>query len=347
MAKYRPRKDPTPADYAKIGAGVLAGGALIVTLLLMQTQGAFGGPPEAAALVNNAGGALRPGSDVKIDGVIIGKVNSITRRDDGKIRVGFIIPEEKSLEQVPSNVVARILPANVFGTNFVDLEVKGQPSPTHLEADAEIPEDNSQQTLELQKALDNIDDITNALGPEHLKSALGSAATALDGRGQKIGRIIDTVDRYLVRLTPLMPTVRTDLEKLSANLGLVNDVAPDLLDATDDALVTLNTIVEKRAALTALIAGGTTLVETSQEFLSSSEKQLVRALHNGVRLMDVLYDNRRVGITDAIKTNIQLGRTIPGAVRDGQGFIDTKAGTITFDAPPFYGPQDRPSYGGN
>ena len=46
-----------------------------------------------------------------------------------------------------------------------------------------------------------------------------------------------------------MPLVREDLRKLATNLEVVDDVAPDLLDATEDGLVTLNTIVSQQAAI--------------------------------------------------------------------------------------------------
>lgn len=210
--------------------------AALLGIVYVRASSTIGGDPEVSAVVRNAGGSLRPGSDVKISGVIIGRVTEITRAPDGDVRVGMLVDQD-DLDSVPANVVARILPATVFGTSFVDLVVYDGPSDDALEAGAVIPADTTQGTLELQQALDDIDRLVDALGPAELASAIGSAAIALDGRGEKIGEIIDTADTYLARLNPRMPLLRSDLRKLAADLQLIDEVAPDLLQATEDGQI--------------------------------------------------------------------------------------------------------------
>lgn len=315
--------------------------ALLLWLAYARVNGDLGGDPTVAADVRNAGGALRPGSDVKIAGVIVGRVRSIGRGDDGMVRVEMSMPEDR-LDEVPDNVEARILPATVFGTTYVDLVVHGGPSGTPLRAGATIPADTTQGTLELQQALDDIDRLVTALGPAELNSAISSAAVALKGRGAKIGGLVDAADSYLAKITPELPQVRSDLRLLADNLEVVDEIAPDLLDATEDGLVTLDTVVEQRAAISALITGGTTLARSTTELLDANTRRLVRMLDNSALLLDVLYDNRRAGITDAISANIELGDKLPSAVREG--FLRTDL-YLQLDAPPYYTRADRPDYG--
>jgi virulence factor Mce-like protein len=341
MARQQARTELRRRDYARRGLVVLVLFTLLLVLAYVRATGAVGGDPQVSALVRNAGGSLRPGSDVKISGVIIGEVVEITRGPDGDVRVGMRVARD-DLESVPANVVARILPATVFGTSFVDLVVYDGPTDDALQAGAVIPADKTQGTLELQQALDDIDRLVTALGPAELASAIGSAALALEGRGEKIGRIIETADTYLARLTPQMGLVRSDLRKLAANLELVDSIAPDLLQATEDGLVTLHTIATQEAAITALISGGTTLSRTSTDFLSTNQRALVRFVDNGALLTDILYDNRRAGISGAISTNIAVGRVVPSAIREG--FIRSDA-IIQMVAPAFYTAADRPRYG--
>jgi virulence factor Mce-like protein len=336
-----PRRDLRRIDLAGRGLGVTLVIVLLLGLAYLRTTGGLGGDPEVSAQVRNAGGALRPGSDVKIAGVIVGRVNEISRGTDDMVRVDLAIRSE-DLDSVPDNVVARILPATVFGTTFVDLVVYDGPSGTPLKANATIPADVNQDTLELQQALDDIDRLVTALGPAELASAISSAAQALEGRGEEIGRIIDVADSYLARLTPQLPLVRSDLGKLAENLELVDDLAPDFLDATEDGLVTLDTIVEQRASITALITGGTTLTRTGQRFLDENTRRLVRMLENGAILLDILFDNRKVGITGSIAANIEVGKKFPTAIREG--FIQAE-GPLELDAPDYYTKADRPDYG--
>lgn len=341
MTKQKVRKELRRIDLARRGMATFVVMAVLLGLAYLRVTGSLGGDPEVSAQVRNAGGSLRNGSDVKIAGVVVGRVSGIGRGDDGNVEVSMTMPEDR-MDEVPDNVVARILPATVFGTTYVDLVVYGGPSGTPLQSGASIPADTEQGTLELQQALDDIDRLVKALGPAELSSAISSAATALKGRGEKIGRIIDVADAYLAKITPELPLVRSDLRKLADNLAIVDDLAPELLDATEDGLVTLDTIVEQRAAITSIITGGTTLVDTTSDFLDANTRRLVRMLDNGALLLDILYDNRRVGITDAISTNIRVGDVLPTAVREGFVRVD---GFLQTDAPPYYTSADRPDYG--
>lgn len=341
--KPAPRRELRRVELARRGVGAIAVAALVLGLGYLRVSGAIGGDPEVSAQLLNAGGSLRPGSDVKIRGVIVGRVTDIGRGPDGGVRVGLRLHGDQ-LATVPDNVVARVLPATVFGTSFVELVAHGPASTRSLRAGAVIPADRTQGTLELQRALDDIDRLVKALGPAELASAIGSAALALDGRGERIGETIERLDDYLGRLNPRLPVLRSDVHALTANLELVARVAPTLLDATDDGLVTAGTIVVQQAAIAALITGGTSLVRTADAFLTENQERFVRYVDNAARLLDALYDNRVAGISGSIATNILLGDTLPSTV--SHGFVRTDS-TLRLDAPPYYTAADRPSSGGD
>ncbi len=126
-------------------------------------------------------------------GVLVGKVSSVGRDESGGVLIDMEMSEE-DLEYVPANVVARVLPATVFGTTFVDLVVHGKPAEDNLEAGADVKADTTQGTLEFQQALDDIDRLVKALGPAELASAIGSAAQALQGRGDQLAATVNTLN---------------------------------------------------------------------------------------------------------------------------------------------------------
>lgn len=331
-------REETRQQLARRGLIALVALAVIGALITLRSNGTFGSKPHVTAEVANAGGSLRAGSDVKMNGAIVGKVSSIDRAKSGGGVTIDIEMSEDDIDSVPANAVARVLPATVFGTTFVDFVLYGKAS-GNLKAGSVVKADSSQGTLELQQALDDIDRLVKALGPAELASAIGSAAEALDGRGGQIGEQVRVLNSYLDRLNPRMPQVRSDLTALASTTKLLDEIAPDLLDATDDVLVTLNTIVTQEASLTALISGGTTLARTARGFLSKNEKALVRFINGSAVLLDAVYDNRRAGITDAIAVNIALGKVIPTTVREG--FVKTD-GTIKLGVPRYY--SQRPTY---
>ncbi|MFL6061464.1 MAG: MCE family protein [Marmoricola sp.] len=339
--KPQVRRELKRSDYARRGLVTVVALAVLLGLLFMRSSGTFGGPEHVQAQLADAGGSLLKGADVKVRGVIIGNVSGITRGPQGGVRVKINIPGSK-LGMVPSNVVARILPATVFGTSFVDLTVHGSPSGHGLRAGSVIPADSTQGTLELQQALDDIDTLVKAVGPAELASAIGSAAQALDGRGEQIGQTIDLANSYLAKLNPRMPQVRTDLSKLVTNLQLAQQVAPDLLQATNDALTTARTIVDQKAALATAISGGTALTEQANTFLRANAANLIRFIQNSAVLLDVVYANRHAGITGAITTNRALNAKLSTVIKNG--YINAST-SLVFDVPPYYTSADCPRYG--
>lgn len=337
----RPRRELRRIDHARRGLVALVAGALVLTAVWVQSTGRYDGPQHVSAELSDAGGSLGAGADVKVRGVIVGTVDDITRAPGGGVRVRIAVRDHR-LAQVPANVVARILPATVFGTSFVDLVTPGAPAQRALSAGAVIPADRSQGTLELQQALDDIDRLVKALGPADLASAIGSVAQALDGRGATLGTTLDRAAAYLARLNPKMPQVRADVRKLADNLELVAEVAPDLLAATADGLVTARTLVDRQSDLAALLAGGADLSGRANAFLRDQQAPLVRFVDNSAALLDVVHANRQAGITGSLATNRMLAEKVASIVH--HGFIDSVT-TFLYDVPPYYTSADCPRVG--
>lgn len=366
MARNKGRVTPTRNQLALRGLIAVLVLAVIVEVVRLHSSGAIGGPPQVTAQLRNAGGALTKGSDVKLHGVIVGKVKDIRSGTDGAVDVGITMVESQ-MGMIPADVVARILPATVFGTTYIDLRPAHQPQaspgdanpgdaspvaakaaggtrkPGSLQPGAVIPADTTQPTLELQDALDDIDGLVKALNPAELSTAIGAAAVALDGRGKAIGETAVALDSYLRKFNPKVAMLRADLDKLSSFLQVVQQIAPDLLDATDDALVPLNTLVQHKDDLTALLTGGKSLADTSASVLAKNSVKLTRFINDAYGVIDAVYDNRKAGITDTIAVN----RRIAGIVRaaEEKGYLKVDA-SLQLNAPPYYGAGDRPSYGG-
>src|SRR5436190_17101414 len=90
---------------ARRGIIVLVALAVIAALISLRSNGTFGSKPHVSAVVADAGGALRKGSDVKMGGVLVGKVSSVERDTSGGVLIDMEM-SESDLEYVPANVVA-------------------------------------------------------------------------------------------------------------------------------------------------------------------------------------------------------------------------------------------------
>jgi len=304
-----PRKVLKRNELALRGVASLVVVALVLGFTYLRTTGAFSDDPDVKTSLTNVGGSLKKGSDVKMNGALIGRVKSI---DPAEGRVNVVLTMDKdSIGSVPANVQARVLPATVFGTSFIDLTVPDGKKPQGtLEENDTIGEDRSKPTIELQQALDDIDELVKALGPAELASAIGSAADALSGRGAQLGESIDLANSYFARLNSRWPLFREDIGLLADNLEILSTYGPDFLAAIDDSLVAARTIVERRAQLTTLLAGALDLVGDADSFLNEQKARLVESIRLASIVTDSIYDNRHAGLYESFLANTRLSRRV-------------------------------------
>ena len=339
------QRDPSRATLAARGALALGAVAVLVAGLVLAGSGAFSGRVPATVVLDDAGGSLVPGADVKYRGVVVGRVSALRPGDPGADRpVEVAVDLDPALAaDVPSDVTARLLPASVFGTSFVDLVSAGA-GDRGLVAGHRIAQDRRSQTLELQAVLDGLDRVVGALGPARLATALDGLSTALDGNGERLGRTIETLHRYLARLNPSMPAVRRNLALLATNLDAFAVYAPDLLDATDDALVAARTVVEHEGGFTGLVRSGGRTLGGSADLLTANERGLVDMLVRTAVVVDALYDGRR-DVVDGLLSTLDLAEGFDEALSHGRYL--RIVGDLQLQEEPGYGRTGCPSYAGH
>lgn len=316
MAKQKVRVVLTCAQLAKRGLITLVVLLLVLLVIFGKSTGVIGGPAEISAQLANAGGSLADGADVKMRGIIVGRVSGISRGDAGGVRIGISM-NGGELGNIPANVVARILPATVFGTSYVDLTTQGPSSGVKLRAGAVVPADRRQGTLELQKALDDIDTLVKVLQPAKLNTTLSSIAMALDGRGNEIGSMIDDLDHFLTRLGPLVPVIQSDIAKLPANLDIVEQAAPDFFDGVQDTLGPLHTIASHSKELSALLTGGRQVSDQAGALITRVRPDLIRFLDRTATVLAVYRAERHAVFTEAFAAIRSVSSRLISIVRHG------------------------------
>lgn len=363
------RVELTRADYAKRGVVSILVVAVILGLIFFKTSGTIGGPDEITARLTNAGGSLGKGADVKMRGLIVGRVTDISRDDapgcvsggtaaaaqNASATVGgsdkainlacvdvTIAMDPGMLGKIPNNVVARILPATVFGTSYVDLKTYGASAPQMLRAGAVVPADARQETLELQKALDDIDRLVKVINPAKLDATLTAAASALSGRGAEIGSLIDGLNTLLTRLSPKMPLLRSDLGALAVNLGVLQQAAPALLDGVGDSLGTLKAIAVQQASLATLLTGGRALVDQANGFVGSVGNDLTVFVKNSAVIVNTYYTYRKQAFTDGFAALRAIAPRVASILEERFARQDI---VLNKDAVPYYTSADCPTFG--
>jgi phospholipid/cholesterol/gamma-HCH transport system substrate-binding protein len=325
------------------GAALLAVVALVVVLVAGGVPGRIDPAPHATAQMDDVGAAVGPGADVKMRGVVVGRVTGIGGTP-GHLDVRIAL-ERRALPHVPADVAVRVLPATVFGTSFLDLVVPvGARTAPHLTSGAVLPQDMSAPTLELQRALDGIDSLVKALGPAQLSAVLHALAGSLDGRGKDIGSTIDGLDHVLSVLNPKAPLLREDARLLAVNMRTLEQVAPDLLDGLDATADVAHGVTVHAAQARALLVAAIKLVSDGSSFLDATQVQLVRAILLSAGVSQAVYDNR-TGISAQAKALDDLMTKILTAVGGSPGTVRVNIQLVNPDLYHYYTPADCPRYG--
>jgi phospholipid/cholesterol/gamma-HCH transport system substrate-binding protein len=248
--------------------------AALLSLSVLQYRKAFTPVDWVTLHADHTGLQLNPGADVKLHGVLVGEVRSVGT-DGGGARLRLALDPDLT-PQIPADVSARLLPKSLFGERYVALVPPPTPAAQPIRDGAVIPQDRSASAVELERVLDGALPLLQAIRPDRLAVTLAAVATALDGRGERFGRTIEALDRYLAELTLEMPTIAEDVRKLAIVLDVYDGALPDLLDLLRDVTVPMNTVTEQRNQLAALLAEATGAADATRLFLTRHGDQMIR-----------------------------------------------------------------------
>ncbi|MFE7741212.1 MlaD family protein [Nocardia sp. NPDC057455] len=262
----------------------------VVSVLLMKSTGRFDDKVEVTALLEQLGDGLPARSDVKFRGMLVGTVAEVAPAvGSGPNRVRLLL-DPSAVARIPRTVTARVVPSNVFAVSSVQLVDNGPGAA--LTADAEIRQDGSLSTVQLQTALTKLREIiasTARIGASNTVGVLAAVATATDRRGADIVAAGAQLERITKEFDALLtpdggpPT----LTLMAAAVRGLNASAPDLLDALHHAVIPMRTFAEHNQQLVGLLSAGGTSLSTVGETLDRRTDQIVTLVDQMGPVLDV------------------------------------------------------------
>lgn len=235
---------------------------------------------------NRAGNQLAPPADVKLRGMIVGEVREV-RSDGEKATLELALtPETAGL--IPADVSARLLPKTLFGEKYVDLQLPARPSGERIAEGDVITQDRTATAIELETVLDNLLPLLRTIQPAKLNATLNALATALEGRGERLGENLELVDGYFTELNPKLDTLKTDISGMADVAEIYADAAPDLARMLRNFSVSSRTVAEKSQAYAGFLAGTAGFATTTREFLAENEQRIIQVNAVGRPTMELL-----------------------------------------------------------
>ena len=229
---------------------------------------------EVTLKTTNIGLQLPNRADVKVRGVIVGEVLDARAGAAGGAELTLGLYPDK-IGVIPANVTGSIVPKTLFGEKYVSLVIpESGPSGT-MRAGATIQ--HTVVSTELEQVLSDLYPLLNTVRPADLNMTLTALATALEGRGEQLGKNLEVLDSYLKRLNPQIPALLEDL-KLTADVSSTYaDILPQVAQILDDTVKTTGTLEEREAPLRATLRDVRSFSATARSFLDANAARLEEA----------------------------------------------------------------------
>ncbi|MGW2858658.1 MCE family protein [Streptomyces sp. NPDC001205] len=248
--------------------------ALLVWLSIAVYDKDFTPSDTITVETGSVGHEMHPGAEVKLRGVVVGEVRTISA--DGAGAKLTLALQPGRLRHIPADVRAQLLPTTLFGERFVALVPPPNPSTRALSADATIPQDRSHDAIELEQVLDHVLPLLTAVKPDKLSATLSAVAQALRGRGTQLGDTFVTLDAHLKKFNPDLPTLNADLKQLVKVSRTYSDAAPDILRALTDATTTTGTVVDQQTQLLGVYGQTTKTAQDLTAFFQQNKDNIIR-----------------------------------------------------------------------
>jgi len=244
------------AGFSKVLVGVVVVLLVAATLLFLRN----GDTKRYMTVDFQQTNSVYKGSDVKILGVPVGTVESLTPRGD-VVRVKIAYDGQQKL---PADVKAVVVSPSIVGDRFIQLSPAYEGGP-RLKDDAYLSIDRTAVPVELDAVYKSLDDLSVALGPDgankegSLSQLVDGAAEQLDGQGAQLNETLKNFGK-------LSTTLSNNKDELFGSLREVEEFV-GLLKTNDAAVRSFN---DSTAQVSTVLAGEREDLAATLEALSKA-----------------------------------------------------------------------------
>ncbi|WP_099023026.1 MCE family protein [Mycolicibacterium palauense] len=288
-----------------------------------------------------AGLVMEVGAKVKLRGVQVGRVGSITGgRDPVSLQLEL---DPDKVRYLPSNVQARIASTTVFGSKYVDLMLPEDPSTKVLAAGDVLHSQNV--STEVNTVFQDLVGVIKKIDPAKLNSVLSAVAEGVRGQGPRMGEATTSANEVLTALNARSDAIGEDWRAFRDFNDTYAAAAPDIIRILDAASTTSATIADHTHDLDSLLVNVIGFSTSGTQLLGPNKDNLVTAV-NTLRPTTGLVNKYNPELTCLIlgaKNAIDFGQADYTGGANGKSLIVDSALLLGDD--PYRYPQNLPVNG--
>lgn len=315
----------------------------LATLLLMMllSNGSFVARTDYKAVFTDVTGVVK-GDDVRIAGVSVGAVKSIEIVNRDRAVVTFSVNSDTPLTE-NTNVQLRF--RNLVGQRYFSLTQGSDGAKSTLKAGSTIPEERTQEALDLNVLLNGFKPVFQALSPEDTNKLAYELIQTIQGEGGNVENLLASTSSLTNTLAGRDKLVGDVIANLSEVLDTVGSRDRELTSTIDTLQQFITGLKDDREAIlgsvdsiSGLAVETSDLLEKGRPALTEDIKQL-RALTGNLTKKTAKQDNLKV-LSDSIEVlPIKMNKLGNSATHGSEFnfFLCAIKGTIVLPAIPGLG----------
>jgi phospholipid/cholesterol/gamma-HCH transport system substrate-binding protein len=276
---------------------------------------------------------LYPGSDVRILGVKVGQVDSVTPEGD-HVHVTFSYDAK---HRVPASAKAAIVAPSLVSDRYVQLLPVYEAGPA-LAAGTRIPLSRTAVPVELDRVSQSLDDLMVALGPDGankdgaLNKLLQTSAANLDGNGEKLNTTVRDLSTALSTLSGSRDDLFGTVKNLQSFTSMLATNNAQVRRLNSDLATVAVQLREERENLKASLDNLGVAVDEVSGFVADNRALLKSNLDRAVTVTGAFAQNRQ-SLAQVLENAPVALSNLQNAYHPETGTLDTRNNAKGLDDP--------------
>ncbi|MDQ0748047.1 virulence factor Mce-like protein [Streptomyces africanus] len=294
-------------------------GAVGLTVLALLTVAAFNadrlpviGDGETYSAAFAEAGGLKPGDEVRIAGVKVGKVEEVDL-DGDHVKVTFKIKGEPGFG---TETGASIRVKTILGAKYLALHPKGR---GRLEPGSEIPLKRTVPAYDVVQAFSDLTTTTEKVDTDRLAKALDTISTTFEDSPQEVRASLKGLSKISRTVASRDKALGELLDHANGVTGVLADRSGDFTALVEDGDKLFKEINKRRAAIHKLLKTSAALGIQLSGLVQDNEKEIGPAL-KGLNTVVKMLERNQAGLERSIKLLAPYVRVFTNTLGNGRWF---------------------------
>ncbi|WP_274561088.1 MCE family protein [Streptomyces spiramyceticus] len=304
-----PFRERNPVTIGAVGLTTIA--LLIAAAFNVESLPLIGNGEKYSAALSEAGG-LKPGDEVRIAGVKVGKVDDVDL-DEDHVKVTFRI---KGGPEFGTRTGASIRIKTILGAKYLALEPKG---PGQMRPGSEIPLSRTVAAYDVVEAFSDLTTTTEKIDTEELATALDTISATFEDSPAEVRASIKGLSKISRTIASRDKALRELLGHANGVTGVLSERSGEFTKLVKDGDKLFKEIAERRQVIHALLKSSVALGIQLSGLVEDNRKEIGPALSNLNAVVKLLERNQE-SLNRSVKLMAPFARVFTNTLGNGRWF---------------------------